>query len=54
VRPDSGATPVQPVGSTVDKVVIRPYRGHGGGSPAPGGPCWLEQPATGPGRTITA
>ncbi|MEO3872759.1 metallophosphoesterase family protein [Nonomuraea sp. B12E4] len=30
--PDSGASPAQPVGSTVDKVVIRPYNdGHGHG-----------------------
>ncbi|WP_308428919.1 metallophosphoesterase family protein [Streptomyces brasiliensis] len=27
--PDSGATPAQPVGSAVDKVVIHPYRGNG-------------------------
>jgi purple acid phosphatase-like protein/calcineurin-like phosphoesterase family protein len=28
--PDSGASSAQPVGSAVDKVVIRPYREHGG------------------------
>jgi hypothetical protein len=27
--PDSGASPAQPVGSTVDKVVVRPYHGDG-------------------------
>jgi hypothetical protein len=27
--PNSGASPAQPVGSTVDKVVINPYRGNG-------------------------
>jgi purple acid phosphatase-like protein/calcineurin-like phosphoesterase family protein len=50
--PDSGATPAQPVGSVVDKVTIHPYRGHD--HTPPGKPCWLEQPATGPGRTVTA
>ncbi|SFJ31473.1 purple acid phosphatase family protein [Amycolatopsis sacchari] len=49
--PDEGTKPAPPVGSTVDKVVIHPYRGGGHGIhwPFPGQPCWLEQP--GKGRT---
>jgi len=57
--PDSGATPAQPVGSLVDKVVIHPYddKGHGGGGQQPGhgDPGWSTQPGQGgAGRTLTS
>ncbi|MEU3978897.1 metallophosphoesterase family protein [Streptomyces sp. NPDC026672] len=45
--PDSGATPARPVGSTVDKVVVHPFREHGRDKwdhwlPVPGKPGWLK------------
>ncbi|MFG2071171.1 fibronectin type III domain-containing protein [Nonomuraea maritima] len=46
--PDSGASPAQPVGSLVDKVVINPFRGDGPGKPGPDhGP---GKPGDGPGK----
>ncbi|TVT06560.1 metallophosphoesterase family protein [Amycolatopsis bartoniae] len=44
--PDSGATPAQRVGSTVDKVVIQPYgrNDHDGHGRPPGRPDWLDWP----------
>ncbi|MEU8639149.1 metallophosphoesterase family protein [Amycolatopsis sp. NPDC048633] len=54
--PNSGATQAKPVGSTVDKVVLHPYRGHGDDhGHGPDGPCWIVQPGrNGAGHTVTA
>ncbi|MTD57948.1 purple acid phosphatase family protein [Amycolatopsis pithecellobii] len=54
--PDGGAGPAKPVGSTVDKVVIHPYREHGHGhGPFPGDPHWVVQPGKDGGRaSVTA
>jgi hypothetical protein len=57
--PDSGASPAQPVGSTVDKVVIHPYRGNGWDNRAEVATAaeaesgWLRQTAEGDGATLT-
>ncbi|WP_248959706.1 purple acid phosphatase family protein [Sphaerisporangium perillae] len=40
--PDSGASAAKPVGSTVDKVVIRPYGGKGNGNGLVGKAGWLQ------------
>jgi hypothetical protein len=48
--PDSGASAAQPVGSTVDKVVIHPYRGLGAldvPTQTPGQHDWLRQETDG-------
>ncbi|QRP45650.1 metallophosphoesterase family protein [Amycolatopsis sp. FDAARGOS 1241] len=59
--PDEGATQAKPVGSTVDKVVIHPYRSnghghdddHGHGGSHQGDPCWTRQSGQS-GSTLTA
>ena len=56
--PDNGATPAQPVGSLVDKVVIHPYLGATdipAGAPGSARPAWVRQTGTnGAGTTLTA
>jgi len=58
--PNSGASPAQPVGSTVDKVAIHPYRGRGALDPpaGPHGSSWTTSKSqNGEGRatlTLTA
>ena len=57
--PNSGATAAQPVGSTVDKVVINPYRGNGYDTradvptPAAAEADWLQQTTEGATGTLT-
>lgn len=51
--PDSGASPAQPVGSSVDKVVIQPYCGPGHRSSTPAEHVWLQQ-TVGESHTLTA
>ena len=57
--PNSGASAAQPVGSTVDKVTIHPYRGNGYDNradvptPAPAKSGWLQQTTEGGAGTLT-
>lgn len=51
--PNSGASPAQPVGSTVDKVAIYTYCGNGFHAGTPAEPAWHRQPSKG-GQTLTA
>jgi hypothetical protein len=49
--PNSGASPAQPVGSTIDKVLIRTYHGK---PTWPGKPGWVQQTTKGGAVTLTS